>query len=71
MSEFRGTDEQIDREIRTLERIVHLRVRRTAAELKELDRDLRELRRERARRRAANPVADPVGETTPAVGGES
>jgi hypothetical protein len=71
MSAFRGTDEQIDREIATLERIVHLRVRRAAAELRDLDRDLRELRKERARRKAAQSIPDPVAEPTATVGGES
>ena len=52
MSPFRGSDEVLDREIATLETIARIRVRRAAAELTELDRDLRELRRERARRRA-------------------
>lgn len=53
MSGFRGSDEQLDREIATLERISRLRVRRAASDLKELERDLRELRRERNRRRAS------------------
>jgi septal ring factor EnvC (AmiA/AmiB activator) len=57
MTGFRGSDERLDREIATLEKIARLRVRRAAAELHELDRDLRELKRERARRRA---VADEV-----------
>ena len=52
MSRFRATDEQIEREIAALERIARIRLRRATAELAELDRDLRELRRERARRRA-------------------
>jgi hypothetical protein len=52
MSPFRGSDDSLDREIAQLERIGRLRVRRAAADLRELDRDLRELKRERARRRA-------------------
>ncbi|MGD0249629.1 MAG: hypothetical protein ABSB97_01880 [Thermoplasmata archaeon] len=71
MTEFRGTDEQIDREIATLERIAHLRVRRTAAELRELDRDLRELRKERARRKAVQEIPVPVSESTATVVEES
>jgi hypothetical protein len=71
MSGFRGSDEQIDREIAMLERIVHLRVRRAAAELRDLDRDLRELRKERARRRAAQSLPTTVPQPTDAVGGES
>jgi len=61
MSGFRGSDEQIDREISTLERIARLRVRRVSEELRDLDRDLRELRRERARRRmTASSLAAPA-----------
>ena len=52
MSPYRATDEQLDREIITLERIARVRLRRASAELNEIDRDLRELRRERARRAA-------------------
>lgn len=63
MSRFRGSDEQLDREIATLERIARLRVRRAAVELRELDRDLRELRRERSRRRAAARIPGAVAST--------
>jgi hypothetical protein len=49
---FRASDEQLDREIEVTERIARLRVRRYASELKLLEADLRELRKERARRRA-------------------
>ncbi len=52
MSRYRGSDEAIDREIATLERIARVRLRRAAAEMQELEGDLRELKRERARRRA-------------------
>ena len=52
MAGFRGTDEQLDREIATVERIARIRVRRAADEVRDLEHDLRELRRERARRRA-------------------
>ncbi len=67
MAGFRGTDEQLDREIAAIEGIARVRVRRVAAELRELEADLRELKRERARRRvrAETPtgVTEPVGET--------
>ena len=56
MSPFRATDEQLDREIATLERIARQRVRRYARDLSEADRDLQELKRERARRRASSFV---------------
>jgi hypothetical protein len=49
---FRASDEQLDREIEATERIARLRVRRYASELRSLEADLRELRKERARRRA-------------------
>jgi hypothetical protein len=52
MSSFRATDEQLDREIAALEQIGRVRLRRVTAELKEIDKDLKELRKERARRRA-------------------
>jgi hypothetical protein len=67
MTGFRGTDEQLDREIAAIEGIARVRVRRVAAELRELEGDLRELKRERARRRvrAETPTGatEPVGET--------
>ena len=52
MSSFRATDEQLDREIAALERIARVRLRRASAELNAIDKDLRELRREKARRTA-------------------
>ena len=52
MGGFRGSDETLDQEIATLEAIARLRVRRYARELKELERDLHELKVERVRRRA-------------------
>ena len=73
MSSFRGSDETLDREIAAMEQIARVRVRRTAAELRELARGLTELRRERARRRAnASGLAEfagaSEGEAGPAVG---
>ena len=52
MAGFRGSDESLDREIETLERMGRLRLRRATEALAEVDRDLRELRAERAKRRA-------------------
>ncbi len=67
MSPYRGSDDQIDREIAALERIARIRLRRASTELNEIDRDLRELKRERARRRASAEVAsEPVGESSAA-----
>ncbi len=53
MSRFRATDEQLDREIETLQQIARIRLRRATRDMRELDRDLRELKREKARRRGA------------------
>ncbi|HEV2519698.1 MAG TPA: hypothetical protein VGX00_03645 [Thermoplasmata archaeon] len=60
MGAFRGSDEALDREIATLERIGRVRLRRSAESLSEIDRDLRELRREQAARRRARATA-PIG----------
>jgi hypothetical protein len=65
MTGFRGSDEQLEREIAVLEGIARVRVRRVAAELREVDRDLRELRRERARRRAIEGGHAPQDTATP------
>jgi hypothetical protein len=56
MATFRATDEQVEREVETLEGIARLRLRRYAKEMRDLDHDLSELRRERARRRAAAQI---------------
>ncbi len=65
MTPFRGSDERLDREIETLEAIARVRVRRVAQELREIDKELADLRRERARRRVVSVV--PVTETSRAV----
>ena len=65
MSSYRATDEQLDREIATLESIARIRLRRASAELRELDRDLRDLRKERARRAA--PSSNLAVTDTPAA----
>jgi|HubBroStandDraft_1064217.scaffolds.fasta_scaffold1061583_1 hypothetical protein len=64
MSPFRGSDEALDREIAAIEGIAKVRVRRVSAELRELGRDLSELRRERARRRASSEITIPEGVPT-------
>jgi hypothetical protein len=61
MTGFRGTDEQLDREIAAVERIARIRLRRASADLRELERDLRILRKERARRRAEAPESAKAG----------
>jgi hypothetical protein len=66
MSGFRGSDETLDREIAALEGIARLRLRRAAREMQDLDKDLRDLRRERARRRAAPALKAVVPQETPA-----
>jgi hypothetical protein len=63
MTGFRGSDESLDREIAAIERMARTRVRRVASELSDLDRDLRELKRERARRR--NAAAEHVTTNVP------
>ena len=69
MSPFRGSDDALDREIAAVESMARIRVRRVSAELRDLSRDLRELKRERARRRAAGAVPDsPIAETALEVG---
>jgi hypothetical protein len=64
VSGFRGSDEALDREIAAIEGMSRVRVRRVAAELRELEAELHELRRERARRRAlvSLPAAESAGE---------
>lgn len=56
MPPFRASDEQLEHEIDTLERMARLRLRRYANEMRDLDRDLSELRKERARRRASAEI---------------
>lgn len=55
MTRFRASDERLDREIETLEIMARTRLRRAAADIRGIERDLADLRRERTRRRA---VAD-------------
>lgn len=62
MGGFRGSDEILEREIATIEAIARLRLRRYSREMRELESDLRELRRERARRRAAGAVRTAAAE---------
>ena len=52
MIRFRGSDERLDREIEALVIIARTRVRRAAADIRGIERDLADLRRERTRRRA-------------------
>ena len=67
MSGFRGSDEALDREIATVERIARVRLRRAAAELRGLEADLRELKRERARRKGVGAVEGAVPAAPEAV----
>jgi hypothetical protein len=66
MGGFRGDDEALDREIAALEGTGRVRLRRANRELRDIDRDLRELRRERARRKAAAALPVAVPETAEA-----
>jgi hypothetical protein len=56
MGGFRGSDEILEQEITTLEELTRVRLRRYARDQRDLDKDLRELRAERARRRARASV---------------
>ncbi len=58
MSPFRGDDETLDREIATLEGMAKRRLKRYTDDLRNLDRDLADLRKERARRRAGSAIAE-------------
>ncbi len=60
MSPFRGTDEVLDREIGALEGIAQRRLKRYARDMHELDRDLTDLKRERAKRRAASEIPQSI-----------
>ena len=50
MSPYRGSDDQLDREIATVRGLVRVRLRRANDDLRELEVALDELRRERRRR---------------------
>jgi len=56
MSGFRGSDATLEQEIASLEAIARLRVRRYARDLNDLERDLHELKVERARRKARSEI---------------
>ena len=58
MGGFRGSDDTLEREIETLEAIARLRIRRYGRELRDLERDLRELKAEKAKRRARAEIPD-------------
>ena len=51
MSPYRGSDEDLEREITAVEGMVRVRLRRATADLRDLETTLRELRRELRRRR--------------------
>lgn len=63
MAGFRGDDATLEREIAATEALARVRLRRAAQELRELERDLRALKAERARRRGAarSPTGAPEG----------
>jgi len=60
VSAFRGSDDALDREIATVERLARLRLRRAASDLRELDSVLSDLRRERRRRQLVAATALPA-----------
>jgi hypothetical protein len=57
MTPFRGSDEDLEREIATVQGMVRVRLRRANGDLRELDDALRDLRRELRRRRGSVAVA--------------
>jgi hypothetical protein len=61
MSRFRASDDELDREIRTLGGLARLRRRRAQEELDALERDLAELVRERQRRRGERVASAGAG----------
>ena len=67
MSAFRGSDDDLEREIATVERLVRVRLNRANRDLRELDGALAELRRERRRRRLEASVAPLSEELTAAA----
>lgn len=67
MTGFRGSDEQLDREIAAIEGMARVRVRRVAAELRELERDVRELKRERVRRKGTSTEGVRYEEAVPVL----
>ena len=56
-------DEQLEREIQTIQEILRVRLRRYNRELKDLEKDMRELR---ALQRVRQAAKVPVSEETPA-----
>ena len=68
MTDFRGSDEALEREIAAVEGLVRVRLRRANDSLRELEVALDELRRERRRRQllASVPSRTEVAETAPA-----
>jgi len=67
VSAFRGSDDDLEREIATVERLVRVRLNRANRDLRELDVALDELRRERRRRRLEASVATLSEEPTAAA----
>ena len=62
MSAFRGSDDDLDREITAVQRLIRVRLGRANRDMKELELALRELRHERRRRQTAAAV-EPALET--------
>lgn len=56
MARWRGSSEQLDRELTTLESVLAVRLRRYSREIAELEREMRDLRKARARRKALGEV---------------
>ena len=66
MTPFRGSDEQIEREIAAIEQIVRVRINRAARELRDLEKDLRELEAGEGPSQASRPKSTSSNETVEA-----
>ena len=67
MSGFRGSDDDLEREIAAVQRLVRVRLRRANDDLRELEIALRELRRERRRRQLVPASTDATQESVSAA----
>jgi hypothetical protein len=65
MSPYRGSDDDLEREIGAVQGLVRVRLRRATSDLRELETALTELRRELKRRRI--PLPETEAERSPEV----
>jgi hypothetical protein len=67
MSPFRGSDDDLEQEVRAVEGLVRVRLRRANDDLHELETALAELRRELKRRRLAAAQLEEAGTSSSAL----